>query len=58
MGGPGYSFQGSSEATTGDASFGGSKQSGIIFGSMANGLDMRWVIAGIVLVAIVFLMKR
>lgn len=51
----GGGFSGSSAATGGTAATGAQTFGGIKFGSMATGIDSRWLIGGIVVIAIMFI---
>ena len=52
--GAGSYFQGSSSATGGTSSTGGKSYGNINFGSMATGIDPRWLIgAGVIIAALI-----
>lgn len=53
--GAGSGFSGSSSATGGTASTGNQSFGGVKFGSMAQGIDSRWLIGGLVLIALAFI---
>lgn len=53
--GAGSSFQGSSGASIGDTATGAQRFGGVNFGSMAQGIDARWLIGAVVIALLAFI---